>query len=393
MKGEPYVQLGEMVEFVGGGTPSRDVPQYWGGSIPWASVKDLTSQDLAFTTETITEEGLKNSASKLVRPGTVIIASRVGLGKVCINRLPVAINQDLKALVPKNGNIAPRYLMYFLLSQATVLEQTGVGATVKGLKISDLERIKIPFPPLLEQERIVRLLDEAEELQRLREQVDRRTADLIPAIFHERFGDPETNPMKWPGHSLGELMADGPQNGLYKHSSAYGDGTPILRIDSFYDGRVTDFSRLRRLRLTDDEVARYKLHEGDIVINRVNSPEFLGKSALIPALPEAIVFESNMMRFSLSPKRIDSGYLIHYLQTPTVKRHILSRAKHSINQSSINQEDVKSLSVPLPPPPLQREFATRVVEVRAMETKQAENRRRLEDLFASLLHRAFRGEL
>src|SRR5712692_5041742 len=167
MKGEPYVQLGEMVEFVGGGTPSRDVPEYWGGSIPWASVKDLTSQDLAFTTETITEEGLKNSASKLVRPGTVIIASRVGLGKVCINRLPVAINQDLKALVPKNGNIAPRYLMYFLLSQATVLEQTGVGATVKGLKISDLERIKIPFPPLPEQERIVQILDEAEELRRL----------------------------------------------------------------------------------------------------------------------------------------------------------------------------------------------------------------------------------
>jgi type I restriction enzyme, S subunit len=302
---------------------------------------------------------------------------------------------EFHVLRPKSA-VMPQWIFAFVRQQSfrTEAEANFTGtAGQQRVPMDFLQRVLILVPPLSEQERIVRILDEAEELRRLRERADRRTADLIPAIFHERFGDPETNPMKWPVHSLGELMADGPQNGLYKHSSAYGDGTPILRIDSFYDGRVTDFSRLRRLRLTDDEVARYKLHEGDIVINRVNSPEFLGKSALIPALPEAIVFESNMMRFSLSPKRIDSGYLIHYLQTPTVKRHILSRAKHSINQSSINQEDVKSLSVPLPPPPLQREFATWVVEVRALETKQAENRRRLEDLFASLLHRAFRGEL
>jgi type I restriction enzyme S subunit len=100
-----------------------------------------------------------------------------------------------------------------------------------------------------------------------------------------------------------------------------------------------------------------------------------------------------MMRFSVSLAQLDPRYLICFLQTPMAKQHILSRAKHSINQSSINQEDVKCLSVPLPPLSLQKEFAKRVAEIRELENGQAAIRRRLEDLYQSLLHRAFNGEL
>ena len=96
-------------------------------------MKDLQSQSLETTIESITAEGLANSASNLIPKGTVIIASRVGLGKVAINRKPVAINQDLKALTPHSDVLLPRYLLLFLLSNAKYFEQAGVGATVKGL--------------------------------------------------------------------------------------------------------------------------------------------------------------------------------------------------------------------------------------------------------------------
>lgn len=393
MKRWPTKPLGELVDFVGGGTPRRDRPDYWGGEIPWASVKDLQSQSLETTLETITAKGLANSASNLIPQGTVIIASRVGLGKVAINLTPVAINQDLKALTPRSSDLSPRYLLLFLLSKAEYLERTGVGATVKGLTLADYQRLDIVLPPLAEQERIVKLLDEANELRKLRAQADRRTADLIHSLFREMFGELTANQKGWPLYTLAELVKDGPQNGLYKHSSFYGDGTPILRIDSFYDGEVNDMTLLKRLHATPEEISRYGLRKHDIVINRVNSPEYLGKSALIPALVEQTVFESNMMRFSVEPTQVEPGYLIRFLQTRVATSHILGRAKHSINQSSINQEDVKSMPVPLPPLSLQKEFAARVSDIRAMQAEQAASRRRLEDLFHSMLHRTFQGAL
>ena len=236
---------------------------------------------------------------------------------------------------------------------------------------------------------IVKLLDEADELRKLRVQADRRINDIIPALFHEMFGESTACQKQWPTHLLGELIANGPQNGLYKHSSSYGDGVPILRIDAFYDGEVEDLSLLKRLRATQKEIISYGLSENDIVINRVNSPEYLGKSALIPALAEPTVFESNMMRFTIAADVIEPGYLIRFLQTKDAKRHILGRAKHSINQSSINQEDVKCMPILVPPLPLQQEFAQCVSEIRELQAAQSASRQRTEHLFQSMLHRAF----
>jgi type I restriction enzyme S subunit len=285
------------------------------------------------------------------------------------------------------------FLSRFLEGNFDHLQKTATGATIPHISKSALSRLQLPVPPLAEQERIVKLLDEADELRKLRAQADRRTAALLPSLFHEMFGESVVSWKRWPVRSLGDLLTDGPQNGLYKHSSFYGKGTPILRIDAFYDGEVEDLTALKRLRATPDEIQRYGLRQHDIVINRVNSPEYLGKSALIPTLPEPTVFESNMMRFTVAADVVEPGYLIRFLQTPAAKRHILGRAKDSINQSSINQEDVKCLPVPLPPLPLQKEFAQRVAEIRELESGQAASRQRLEALFQSLLHRAFQGEL
>jgi type I restriction enzyme S subunit len=113
------------------------------------------------------------------------------------------------------------------------------------------------------------------------------------------FGPPDVNPNKYSVQKFGDLIVHGPTNGLYKHSSACGEGTPILRINNFYDGRVTDLHELRRVKISENEIRTFKLKEGDIVINRVNSREYLGKSALIPPLHEMIVFESNMMRIGI----------------------------------------------------------------------------------------------
>lgn len=253
--------------------------------------------------------------------------------------------------------------------------------------------LRLPLPPLPEQRRIAAILDQTDVLRSKRRAALAQLDTLTQAIFLDMFGDPASNPRGWSQRRLGELISVGPQNGLYKPASDYGSGTPILRIDAFYDGIVTKLVDLKRVRISAQEQALYALREGEIVINRVNSREYLGKSALIPALSEATVFESNMMRFDVDRRILDPGYLIQYLQTGFVRMHILRSAKDAVNQSSINQQDVKVLPIVVPPLALQQLFTQRVAARERLRMAHDASLAELDALFASLQHRAFRGEL
>ena len=150
-------------EIKGGGTPSRKKTTYWEGAIPWGSVKDLTGAYLDNTEEYITEEGLKNSASNLIPAGTVIIATRMALGKVIRFSCDVAINQDLKALYPIK-ELSSDFLFYWLLLQASLIETLGAGSTVKGIRLESLRALKLMLPPIDEQKKIVAILTGVDEV-------------------------------------------------------------------------------------------------------------------------------------------------------------------------------------------------------------------------------------
>ena len=150
-------RLGDLaLTITGGGTPSKNNPSYWGGTIPWASVKDLKDfKYLDDTQDYITEDGLRNSSSNLIPVGRIIVCTRMGLGKVLVNRVPVAINQDLKALeLPAEVNTD-----FFLILYKT-REVSGTGTTVSGIKQDKLLALPAALPPLEEQSRIVAKVDE-----------------------------------------------------------------------------------------------------------------------------------------------------------------------------------------------------------------------------------------
>jgi type I restriction enzyme S subunit len=290
--------------------------------------------------------------------------------------------------------VVPEWLFYFWRFPPTrrlaAVNMTG-SAGQKRVPASFLETADIPLPEISEQQRIVGRLEQADRLRRTRRYALELTVAFLPAAFREFFGDARGNAKKWDSVTLGEVLIRGPQNGLYKPASAYGAGTPIIRIDAFYDGAITALDSLKRVRLLPDDIERFGLSENDIVVNRVNSRPYLGKSALIPRLNEPIVFESNMMRLTLNTKSATPVYVTHYLQTSFVKSQIQVLAKDAVNQSSINQEDLKGLIVRLPPLPLQHRFATLVERVERLRGVQREALRQAEHLFASLLDRAFSG--
>lgn len=193
--------LGEVINrHLGGGTPSKNDHSYWGGDIRWASVKDVgKSKYVDDTIDRITQKGLENSSSNLVPAGNLIVVTRMGLGQLSINRVPVAINQDLRALF-----LSPFVDIDFVYNFFLTYGMEGTGLTVKGIKIEELLAIPFPLPPLAEQHRIVAKVDELMALcDRLEAARAGREAvrDRLTAASLARLTAPETDAETFPTHA------------------------------------------------------------------------------------------------------------------------------------------------------------------------------------------------
>lgn len=153
-----------LVSMMGGGTPSKNVDEYWQGSIPWVSPKDMKSDWIENTEDHISEDALDKSATTLIPSGSVLIVVRSGILKhslpVALNSVPVALNQDMKALNPSRSISAP-YLAWLLRGTSkeilTLCHQ--IGATVDSIRTDYLNNIAFPIPPKTEQSSIAEFLD------------------------------------------------------------------------------------------------------------------------------------------------------------------------------------------------------------------------------------------
>jgi type I restriction enzyme S subunit len=155
-------------------------------------------------------------------------------------------------------------------------------------------------------------------------------------------------PEGWVWTNIETLVEGGIQNGIYLPKSDYGSGTPILRIDDFQDGFSRPSSQLNLVRAKAEDIEKYGLGEGDLVINRVNSPSHLGKCLVVTSKNLPAIFESNMMRLRLS-QFLNVSFIAFYLRSRDGKSRLISNAKWAVNQASINQTDVGNTPIPLPP--------------------------------------------
>jgi type I restriction enzyme S subunit len=155
------VKLSTVIKIIGGGTPSKKEKSYWNnGTIKWATVGDMNVETIVNTELSITEDGLKNSSSNIIPKEAIIIATRVGLGKVCYLHEDTAINQDLKGLLPLTDDLNIRFLFNYFKNIEKFIISHGTGATVKGVKLDFIKELLIPFPSQNIQQKTVTYLDE-----------------------------------------------------------------------------------------------------------------------------------------------------------------------------------------------------------------------------------------
>ena len=167
------VRLQEIAEVVGGSTPPRGVPDYWGGDVPWvvpSGLTQLSGRDLDGSRESITHEGVRAAGLRLIPPGSVLLTTRATIGVTAINRVPVTTNQGFQNLVPHDGTDS-LWLYYLIAAMRRELEKRGAGSTFLEVSRDSVRSLRVPFPSLEEQQAIAAVLDGVDgTIERAREE-------------------------------------------------------------------------------------------------------------------------------------------------------------------------------------------------------------------------------
>jgi type I restriction enzyme S subunit len=245
MMAKPWTDgvLGDaIVRVLGGGTPSRSNPAYWGGPIPWASVKDFRDGELCLTDteESITAAGLTGSASNLIPAGTPIICTRMAVGRVASSGVDVAINQDLKALFLNNDRLQHRFALRLLEHLKPRLEALAVGSTVKGIDIGTMLGFPVRFPGLPEQVHIAEVLDTIDRMIRATELVIEKRQCVARGLVQKLFNRWEVgNGHPREGHitTVGDLC-EKITDGTHQAVKTTEEGVPFLFVSCVRDGRI-----------------------------------------------------------------------------------------------------------------------------------------------------------
>jgi type I restriction enzyme, S subunit len=237
------MKLGDLVLIRKGKKPGKIAATPGPGYQRLIQIDDLRPNAIAKFCPTVRDE-------QIAVPADVVIAWDGANAGTSSFGLTGVIGSTLAILRPKSGRVGTRYLGHFVQANRKYLRQHCKGATVPHIDGRILEELDIPLPPLAEQLRIAAILDMAEGLRAKRRATLAQLSTLTQSIFTDLFGDPAKNPKQWQRVELATLITAGPQNGLYRPASDYGTGTPILRIDGFYDGMVTGIATLKRVRIS-----------------------------------------------------------------------------------------------------------------------------------------------
>jgi len=152
--------IGKLFKIVGGGTPSTKNSSYWNGKYSWITsanihgIKDIQPQ------RKVTKKGIENSATNLIPTGSILVVTRVGLGKLAITNIPMCTNQDIQALIGNDDVIFPPYALHYLSNAVLIFKYKNRGTTISGVTKKQLSDLKIFLPPFNEQKRIVEKIEE-----------------------------------------------------------------------------------------------------------------------------------------------------------------------------------------------------------------------------------------
>ena len=389
-------QIGEICHFLNGGTPGRDKPEYFSGTIPWITGADIDGPTVLAARDHITQNAIDESATNLVPKGTVLLVTRTSVGKVARAGMPLCFSQDITAIIPNTRSLDPQYLMHFLSTQSGHLKRFQRGATIKGITRDVVENLHIPLPPMEEQRRIAAILDKADALRQKRRLALQKLDSLTQSIFLDMFGDPVANELSFPIVPVSSFVSHFETGKSIATNEDEKVDSPfrVLKVSAVTsnDYRPEESKPIPESYLPPES---HFVKSGDLLFSRANTTDLVGATAYVARAEKNRLLPDKIWRFIWRDvAKIEPLFVWFLFRQPSIRRAIGQLATGtSGSMKNISQEKVMKIRVGLPSLVKQKRFAGAVSLWMQSREKMCRSKAMLDENFSSLQHRAFRGEL
>lgn len=393
----PQVKLENIAKkIIGGGTPSTSKAEYWNGEIAWTTSAHLTGREIQTGQKYITKKGLLESSTCVVPKQNILIATRVGIGKVAINKIDIAISQDLTGILIDKKSVMPEYLYWALTGKKNRLKALAQGSTIKGILRTDVAKIKIPLPALPEQKKIAEILSTVDQTIEKTIESIKKTEKLKNALIqrllsrgigHKKFKKTFIGeiPIDWESVRVNDVC-EKPEYGYTESAAEKPIGPRFLRISDIHDG-IVQWESVPYCQCPDSLKEKYILRSGDILFARTGATT--GKSYIIKKCPEA-VFASYLIRI-VTKEKIDSNFLYLVFNSYIYWKQIAEKISGSA-QGGINASSLSNIKIPLPPLHEQKKIAGILGEIDKKLELLHERKRKIERIKKGLMNNLLTGE-
>lgn len=390
--------MGEVCEVM---DVDHKMPRSQSDGIPFISAKDLvSSSDIDFSeTKFISEEDYLRQAKKCAPKKNDVLFSRIGtigVARLVRDERKFGISYSL-CIVRPSEKIAPEYLETLMnsevvRSQATVRTQS---IAVPDLGLKQIENFLIPLPPIGVQQRIGRIYQRAKRLQGLRGQANQLTNKIVQSVFLKMFGDPTTNPMGWQSIPLGEIteLTTSGATPTVGNSALYAneqDGVPFFRIQNIGENHLIPLNlKYITKEVNNTLLQRSQIRPDDVLMTITGR---LGTAAVVPPQTKMGNINQHICLVRLRHDLAEPTYIAAHLNSEGSHAEIMQK-QHGATRIALNHRTIRNLGIMLPPLELQRKFRKAVERIGFLSERQQQTAEEINQLFHSLMHKAFRGEL
>ncbi len=379
----PLVKLSDLVEIQIGKTPSRDNPSFWGEGYTWVSISDLNGNKyITNSKEQITHLGVQSSNIKSTKAGVLLFSYKLSIGKVAFAGKDLYTNEAIASMIIKENVQLLNDYFYFVMREFDFTGTSDKAAKGQTLNKAKLKELKIPLPPLETQKKIAAILDAADAYRQKTKALIEKYDELAQSLFLEMFGDPVKNEKGWEMKVIQDLIVEVKKiDKNFKHAT-------IEYIDiSSIDRKSNKISSTNRHLLNErPSRAQQVLRKGDIILSMVR-PNL--KNIAINNTDNFIASTGFFVFRSVS---LSTHYLFELLKSDSVTNY-LSGITAGANYPAIKNSDIRTMKIPVPPFGIQNQFAQRIQEIESQKALAKKAMKKSEELFNSLLQKAFNGTL
>ena len=380
------MRLKDIGTIVTGNTPSKKNNEYYESNdilfIKPSDIEENYITSLENSEEYISEKAREKA--RILPEGAVLVTCIGTIGKVGILKKEATCNQQINAIIP-NDKVISKYLAYLMKSKQKLLQLKANAPVVPIINKTDFSEMKINICDIDEQKKIVEQLDLLKTIIDKRKKQIEELQNILKSQFVEMFGDPYFNQYNWKIGTIRDLVSD-VRYGTSKPSNEGGKYKYLRMNNITYSGKL-DITDIKYIDISDNEIEKCSTKRGDVLFNRTNSRELVGKTCVFD-LDEQMIIAGFVIRIRVN-ELASPYFLSEFLNTKYMKKRLYNMCKNASGQSNINAQELQSIKIYIPPIELQNQFAEIVKQIDKQKFEIEKSLKEMQELYESLMEKYF----